>query len=689
MKIYFDGIEVNSDYYAKLQKSAKVYDGYFKLGSTICENYKLSVNKEAISEMPSVVTIYENNELVKTLYVVDYNDEDDNFIVFDLEDSMTKFNFPYDASQIFVDGKTTLGAIFTDICQKAGVNTEITTFYKSDMEVNWYDNTFMARDYLSYIAEINGKNLRISANDKLEFVDINTQPVENISFDDISKYKIGVQHTITRVVLGDWQFGNEDGETYYINEDNVYATSEEVVEHIYNIINGFTYYNFKANDCPMNNLKAGDLVSFTYENNTYITFVQYTDITFSGDDWFGGIEVNLESPVKQETEVLGEQARYRRIKRIVDQQTGRIIQIIEEQNEQGERMSTIEQSLEQIESQIVDIPTITTESEGTGRLYLSNLLNTRLISLKIHPTDRDILGLFASTQLKVALGLKVLSRGVTLEGSENNYYLIPDNLYFLGNVYDEFIYDGAKQTIQVIHRIGIENGQKYVLDEPIIENFEYRDIIVGDGNYNVFMSSYPTAYIYIKAMIQNDYTNTFATKYEVDSKITQTANEINLEVNKKVNDEDFTGANIMLKVNEDESQAQINADKISLAGKTIEMTSDDITINSTNFKVDKDGKVKATNGEFSGEVKATTGNISGWVIDNQGINNGVVFLHNDGSSTIYTVADLLIVRNYILETPGFSLPGNMLKHYDFNNDGQVTASDYVILQQLIGINMSN
>ena len=140
---------------------------------------------------------------------------------------------------------------------------------------------------------------------------------------------------------------------------------------------------------------------------------------------------------------------------------------------------------------------------------------------------------------------------------------------------------------------------------------------------------------------------------------------------------------------DDGSLFEIQADNISLAGKTIDLTADNINIDSTNFKVDENGTVQATNGEFSGEISASTGNISGWQIDNNGLNNGNVFIHNDGSSTLYTVADLVIVRNYIMGITGFNLSTSMINHYDFNNDGQVTAADYIILQNLIGISMDN
>lgn len=183
---------------------------------------------------------------------------------------------------------------------------------------------------------------------------------------------------------------------------------------------------------------------------------------------------------------------------------------------------------------------------------------------------------------------------------------------------------------------------------------------------------------------QNGKINAKVSKDEFESTIEQTNNKINLKVSK---------GEVINEINLDESGASINADKISLAGKTIEMTSDNIAINSTNFNVDKNGNVnannlKATNGDFSGKISASIGNISGWNIDNTGINNGVVFLHNDGTSTIYTVADLFIIRGYIMGIAGFEFTNQtMINHYDLNKDGVVNSQDYAILKGLIGLEL--
>lgn len=96
------------------------------------------------------------------------------------------------------------------------------------------------------------------------------------------------------------------------------------------------------------------------------------------------------------------------------------------------------------------------------------------------------------------------------------------------------------------------------------------------------------------------------------SRISQTATEISAEVS-QVRDDYAQKAQLILAINHvtQESEAVINASHISLAGKTINLTSDNIQINSTYFKVDKDGRMTATAGTFSGSLNAATGTFKG------------------------------------------------------------------------------
>lgn len=374
MEIYFDGVLVNTDYYAGLTKTATVFEDSFRLGKTICETYKLTLDKSSNLQTPSIVTIYQNEELFKTLYV-DNVEEDDLTVTYDLVDAMVKFNFAYDASLIMNEETTiTLLDIFNDICLRAGIQTEITDFNSSDMEVTWFDNSLTARTYLGYIAELNSSFLVITPDNKLAFKNIVQTPVKTVTFDEISDYKIGSKHEITRVVFDNtynyWVFGDETGETYYIDTTNVYLTTEEQVEKIYNTINGFTYYNFKSNNLPIYDLKAGDLVRFTDGTNNYDTFTQYDGLNFSGNRWFGGLEINVKNNLQEETEIIGEDTKIKAIKVTVDRNNNQITTLITEtqtmQEDLRENYYTLQQTNELIQSSATGLTNTFSEAGGNN-----------------------------------------------------------------------------------------------------------------------------------------------------------------------------------------------------------------------------------------------------------------------------------------------------------------------------------
>lgn len=106
------------------------------------------------------------------------------------------------------------------------------------------------------------------------------------------------------------------------------------------------------------------------------------------------------------------------------------------------------------------------------------------------------------------------------------------------------------------------------------------------------------------------------------------------------------------------------------------------------LKLTQNGNMKCNNADISGKVTSSDGMIGGWTINEQGLSNGTVVIKNDGASTIYTVADLIMIRGYLMGTTGFELSQAMINHYDLNGDGQVTPADYVTLQNLIGISMN-
>ena len=222
--------------------------------------------------------------------------------------------------------------------------------------------------------------------------------------------------------------------------------------------------------------------------------------------------------------------------------------------------------------------------------------------------------------------------------TEKRQYTIKiEELRRKGTVVDILSIESGKAV--VTRKIGYYQGETYLLEEPIIEEIKDIDIFLFEGTNYIYVQNENNMILSAEYVIKNEFTDTYPTKIEmttsinesaneiilnvnqiltnydtreeVNSKISQTASEINLEVAKKVNDEELTGANIMLRVNEDTSEAQIRADKIELSaedvlnllsGNTINLSGKNIKISSNNFSVDENGNMilKSSDGKTEG-----------------------------------------------------------------------------------------
>lgn len=635
----------------------------------------------------------------------------DNKITLKLRDNRVKFDFNYNAKPL-IDlhgGSATKRQILDDICTQAGVTNDITEFEFEDDEISIYDSTIKASTYIYNLAEQCGCIPTINRNGHLIFIDFANLYTWRIPKSILPKpYTLGTPYQIQRVVYesGIIKYQSSDDETLdtlFLDSSNSYIDRQEQIDYIYNLLDGFTIdtvvtQKMLGNPCidPYDLIEVYDdngpeeSVLFKTLANQIYTFNGVHRQQFSTEI---GKEQRTENVKKNNDETFKRWAttEINNLDATVTIHTGEI-------GDRTNKQTTITQDIDGIASQVQDIPTITTENEGTGILFLYNLANTKLINLKIHPTNEDIIGLFASPLLKVREGLKVLSRGITFDGNTDVYYKLPDNLYYYDNeIYDEFVYDGLDEEIYVIHRVAVdEQGNKSILQEPIKENYEYENIIVEEGNYNVFMSTYPTAYIYVKAMIKNDYTDTFATSYEVDSKITQTANEINFEVNKKVGNDE-----IISKINQSAEQISIMANKIALEGITTinngfnidlegnmicnnaeltggEIKSSNYVANTSGTKINlTDGSIDTKNFKVSsnGSINSVSGNIGGFSLGEHQFVTTVSKQYN------FTQTDVTKLRNYIMGTG--TLTDAEKELYDVTGDGQLTAQDYGIMTDII------
>lgn len=644
IKVYFDNVLINEQYYAGLSNNFELFGDNFKLGATPSNQFKLQIAKEGVIAQPNIIQLNEETDIIASLKADNIQEQDYTFD-YTLSDKMVDLEFYYDASEIFENGYTTLYNIALDICSKADLILGTEDFRGYDKQINWYDNTRTAREYIGMIAELNGGFARVEGN-TLYFRKQKTNSVKTIDINDCENFNIGEYHNITRVVyeLGavKYEFGDETGNTLYLNSDNVFITEESEVQAIFNDIQNFEFYSFSTNNCPIDyNVKAGDIITFTDGENNYPTIAQY-DLTYFGG-WYGGYDLSVNTERQEETQIVGDKERIKNLQIIVDRDANIITQVVQEVDEQNEKISQVTQTVNEINSKISDVADITVSGESfNAYVHLEGVNTSQPINIKIHPTTQSIDFLYPRSLLYPGSNIYPKAskiKFVNTSTSEVFYWTLPTSLwYYDASSYDdlELSYgDGETSIVTVNRKCSIDsNGTISLLATPTTETYAYptpEELTLTDGDYNVFLDGYSNAYLYVQLMASNIYTTQFATKAEVTSEINQKAGEITSTVSAtyatkgELNttktqikqttdsisatvDNNNTKVNIIAKINDNTSQAQIDADVINLsandilnliAGNQINLTSKNITIASNNFSVDSNGNITANGGKIA------------------------------------------------------------------------------------------
>lgn len=279
-----------------------------------------------------------------------------------------------------------------------------------------------------------------------------------------------------------------------------------------------------------------------------------------------GLEENIHTdrPEKSETDYTKADKTDRKINQtnlIVDKQNQKIEGVISQIGDRSEKTTTITADIDGLNSKVSQIEDITNEtSSTTGTLILENCQEGPLLELKIFGNNNVFKYLYPSDTL-YPYGDSRIEITHFPEGSETGttkvYELgILDVLRQSGSVRDVYVLE--KNQAKIIRRINKDGSIK---DNEEIEELGEINIELEKGENVIQIQNY-TAEMYCKYAIQSEYTDIFATKVEMNSSITQTAEEINLEVRKKVDENE-----VISKINQSAEEIQIEADKISLERK--------------------------------------------------------------------------------------------------------------------------
>lgn len=570
MNIYIDDVLVNPDYILDFKKGGNAFEEEFCLGGTPSQYVEMKLYKDKMPEslkkirveygilINHALTVAEVNAMlvgtlngipVKSLSsndssfemipigiynVDDYTDNDDNTITIKALDNMIKFEFNYDGSELISKGEATLLEVAQDICKKAGVELNSTSFLNSDKKVAVYDNTVTARKYISYIAESAGGFACIDRKGKLCFRKFYQDETE-IPLEIFGEYKWGEEFKISKVSYEDgirsFKFGDDTRNNLWINQENMYIVDEDQVKKIYNEIKDLTSNTFEGKTVIDPAIDLGDKIVIDGKNVIY-----QGEMSLEGS-FIAQISSKIQIKQKEETTVKKESQKVvnRKVQSRIDQAEGKIEQLVEETSDQSQKLTKVEQTVDSISQKVSDIEDLTQTTEGIKTVALANCIEGNLLELHIYGNNTVFNYLLLDDKL-------TLNDNLYLEGDDLIRVTDKDNnikTYSLG------ITEALRQNNEVCDEFVLENGQAKVIRrvnksgltkaKESVENLGKLEISLKEGTNTITINNY-TAKIKAKYVIKSAYSDTFATKVEMNSEIKQTKESIDLSVNKKLED---------------------------------------------------------------------------------------------------------------------------------------------------------
>lgn len=494
-----------------------------------------------------------------------------------IQDKSQLFDVKYKSNLDWASTHTGL-EIVQEICNNLNVVLETTTFNLYNFNFkrpNFYEN-ITCREVISKLAEIGGSIAFISRTGGLVIKSQNmtNQHVANNRYAKLSKEKEFGK--INVLVFGNSGMNND---IYYPNElpenkiewkilDNPFVDlyKQEMISTVANYILNQSIIPFKASNFVDGfYLDMNDVVKINDKNGNEF------DAVILDYETINRIQANIGADVQSNTlanyNLAGSSKQsIEKVQLDVDHNKKQITALASKTDDLNTQTAQLRLDVDTIEGQISDIADITTTAEGTGTLVMGNINESEPIYIKIYPKLGDITSLYPANDLYPADDLYPLDKTLVFHCTSETYdktYELPKDLLWLNkDTYDEFVLDYDNQTCYILHRVAInESGEKYALANVIQENFEYPNIPLVSGDYEVSLLGQPNAYLYIRLMVQNLYTNQFATKVEMNSKITQTAKEINIEVGEKVGKEE-----VIARINLTKETATIQANKVNING---------------------------------------------------------------------------------------------------------------------------
>ena len=517
-----------------------------------------------------------------------------------------------DYQPISITYPTTVLAFFQQLCLTCGYTTNITSLPNGSRSITMdiYDGiNYTYRDVFDDIANATGSLFRCK-NGVIEKCSLGISEI--IVDDDLLKnqnIELGEHFgPINSIVL------SRSGES-----DNIYKRDEtltrwneykivdnqlmndnnrsDYLDELYNTLYGIEYDIFDLELVGYGGFDPLTKITITTNNTTYNSYVFNNELTFTQ-----GVEecIYTELPEESTTDYSAASTTDKKINQayiITNKNALQIQSLVSQVGDRSEKTTSITQDIDTISQQVSESVTLTKEIAQNTSLTIEDAFEGDLLNFSI---VGNMSLLYPSNDLYPSDDLYPLDSYLIIEsedGTQNKIHLPLTYLNYLNSeIYDEFVFEDGQAKI--IRRVGVNDDDTlYALGTEVVEDKGELNIQLIAGYNKIWLESFYDVALqyYAKYVYDNDYTKVFATKVEMNSSITQTATEINLEVSKKVDEDEVIAA-----INLTSEETKINAGKITLEG---------IVTANENFKVLEDGSIVAVNGSFTGNIYLEDGNV--------------------------------------------------------------------------------
>lgn len=476
------------------------------------------------------------------------------------------------------------------LCNKLGLqfknaNDNFVNYSRMIKQELYVGQEYTYRDILDELAQVTASTICLNENDELELRYISNNAVDTIDEEYLKDININFSEKYGKVNSIVLSRSGESDNVYLQDEESIQANGlcelkivdnqimnwndrSDYLPEILDKLDGLEYYINDFVSTGISYLELCDRYNVKIGDNTYSCVMLNDEIEVTQ----GLVEnIHTDMPKETKTDYTKADKTDRKINQtylIVDKQNQTIKSVVSQTTEQNEKIAKITQSVDELNSKISDIADITTSGESQQALVnLVEVNESEPIAIKVHPIVEDISYLYPSEFLYPSDNLFLKSRTIRFTNTKTNEifdFELPGDLLFYDNEhYDEFVLNYDSKIFQIIKRVGynIETNKNVLLPKEEIINYKYFQLPLTSGNYTIELLGYSSGYLYVQLMASNIYTTQFATKVELSSSISQTKDEINLEVSKKVGKNE-----VISSINLTSEAATIQANKVNIGG---------------------------------------------------------------------------------------------------------------------------